>query len=255
MSNNHKEKKKQHFVPQCYLESWEIPNTHQVYVYNKKSKKSYIANIENVAAERYFYDIDLTGIVSESDLKEFGFSDYDPKRIDDDQYIENYFANNIEIDFSKRLKRIIDRVKTITPWEIKNCCFISEKDKLSFSNHLALQRIRGKSVRNSIEDSNDCMLQVLEDMGASPEVIAKNTIPKHGFSYIHGKMILEKDHIKEMTLLFFSLSWLLLINKTNHPFYTCDSPIGTWAHINHPFLSMSGLNSKGVEAFSRFHLT
>ena len=33
-------KKKQHYVPQCYLEQWAIENTHQINVYDKAKKEN-----------------------------------------------------------------------------------------------------------------------------------------------------------------------------------------------------------------------
>lgn len=52
-------KKKQHYVPQCYLETWAIKGTHQVYVYDKQKKESRKNNIKDVASENYFYDINF----------------------------------------------------------------------------------------------------------------------------------------------------------------------------------------------------
>lgn len=42
-------KKKQHYVPQCYLERWAIAGTHQINVYDKNKQQSRINNIEDVA--------------------------------------------------------------------------------------------------------------------------------------------------------------------------------------------------------------
>ncbi len=99
-----KEKKKQHFVPRFYLERWAIPGKYQVYVFNKQQKKSYPASIYDIASERYFYDIDFTGIFTEDDFKKFGLPRCDPKHIDDNQYIENFFANEVEDDFKGKLE-------------------------------------------------------------------------------------------------------------------------------------------------------
>ncbi len=52
-------KKKQHYVPQCYLEQWAIENTHQINVYDKVKKEDRQNNITDVASENYFYDIDF----------------------------------------------------------------------------------------------------------------------------------------------------------------------------------------------------
>lgn len=244
-----KEKKKQHYVPRSYLENWAIPGKYQVYVYNKKQKKSYPASIFDIASERYFYDIDFTGILTEEDLKKYGLKTCDPKHADDEQYIENFFATQIEDDFKERIGKIVDRASRMTPWEIKNCFFLSELDKFHFSFHLALQYIRVKAVRNSIADSDNCLRQVLKDMGATQEILDKYTVPKSQLPYIHGKMILNKEEIESLAQSFFSLTWMLQFNRTPHPFFTSDSPIGTEEHIHHPFMSMAGLQSRGVEAF------
>ena len=244
-----KEKKKQHFVPRSYLERWAIPGKYQVYVYNKQQKKSYPASIYDVASERYFYDIDFTGIFTEEDLRKFGFSQCDPKHADDEQYIENLFADEVEDDFKNRFGRIINRVYKMSPWEIKHCYFLSEVDKFHLSFHLALQYIRVKSIRNNIVDSNDCLMQVLEDMGASEKTIDRYTVPKSQLPYIHGKLILNGEEINNLSQSFFSLTWILQVNRTSHPFYTSDSPIGTEEHLHHPCVSMAGLRSRGVEVY------
>ena len=244
-----KEKKKQHFVPRSYLERWSIPGKYQVYVYNKKEKRPYVASILDIAEERYFYDIDFTGIFTEEELKKFGLPECDPKHADDGQYIENFFANEVEDDFKGKLGKIVDRASAMNAWEIKNCFFLSENDKFYLSIHLALQYVRVKSVRNNIADSNDCLQQVLKDMGASQEMLNKYTVPATQLPYIHGRMIVNKEHIETLAQSFFSLTWMLQVNKTSQPFFTSDNPIGTEEHIHHPFVSMAGLQSRGVEVY------
>lgn len=244
-----KEKKKQHFVPRSYLERWAIQGKYQVYVYNKQQKKSYPASINDIASERYFYDIDFTGVLSEDDLKKFGLSECDPKHIDDEQFIENFFANQIEDDFKIRLSQVIDRINKMNPWEIKNCYFLSEVDKFHLSFHLAMQYIRVKSVRNAMMDSDDCLRQALRDMGASQEMVDRYTVQESQLPYIHGKMIMDGKEIENLAQSFFSLTWLVHVNRTAQPFYTSDNPIGTEAHVHHPLVSMAGLQSQGVEAY------
>lgn len=240
-------KKKQHYVPQCYLEAWAIPGKHQIYVFDKQTKKQRINNISDVAEENYFYDIDLTGIMTKDELVEYGFSNCDPKNVDTEQYIENYFSNNVEGVFQQNLSRIIDRTRKMTPWEIRNCCFVSERQKIDFSYCLALQYIRVKAVRNSMLDSIDCLEQVLGDMGASQEVIKKYAVPKSQLPYIHAKMITNWESVEKFAQRYFSLTWILQINRTHQPFFTSDSPITNQPHIKNSCVSMSGLSSKGIE--------
>lgn len=242
-------KKKQHYVPKCYLERWAIPDKHQIHVYDTKLNKTRINNIDDVASENHFYDIDFSGILSEDDLKKYGISDLDPAKLDDQQYIENFFANQIEGNYSEHLKQIVDRTRKMTPWELTNCCFISEEKKFTFSFHLAWQYIRVKAIRNSMADSADCLEQVLHDMGASSNTISKYSLPKSRLPFVHGKMILDFKEIEDMAHSFFNLTWLLHVNRTKQPFFTSDSPIGTVAHIKDPILPMSGLKCRGVEAY------
>lgn len=244
-----KEKKKQHYVPRCYLEQWSVPEKYQVFVYNKQQEKTYPASINDVASERYFYDFDFTDIITENDLAKYGVPDVNPRNADDGQYIENFFSLKIEEDLKNCLAGIINRVTHMSPWEIKNCYFLSMDDKLNFAVHLALQFVRVKSVRSSMADTADCLQQFLEDMGASSETKKRYSLSPSKLSCIHGKMILNHDRIQELTNSFVSLTWMLLVNRTSIPFFTSDSPIGTIEHIHHPFLCMAGLNCQGVEAF------
>lgn len=244
-----KEKKKQHYVPQCYLEHWAIPNKYQLYVYDKHNQRSYISNIKDVASERYFYDMDFKDIVTDSELKEYLGETYDHRYMDDDQYIENFFAKEVEGDFKERINKIICRVNNMNQWEIENCCFLSKKDKIYLSLHLAFQYLRVKSVRNSMTDTQELLKRWLSDMNASQEVFDRYTVPKSHLPFIHGGMILNKKYLKELIPTFCSLTWILVVNATSHSFFTSDSPIGTIAHIKHPFMPMNGLTSRGVEVY------
>ncbi len=240
-------KKKQHYVPQCYLESWRIPNTNQIFTFDKKKVEVRKNNISDVASENYFYDIDFLGVLTVEDLEKYGLKGYDPSKLDESQYIENFFSEQIEGNYKALLNKIIDRTQKMNLWERNNCFFISEKDKLKLSIHLAFQYIRVKSTRNSIFDSSDCLKQVLNDMGVPSETIKKYCITKSELPYIHGKMFLDSEVMGEMAQCFNRLSWILLFNKTNQSFYTSDNPIWSVPHVKHPFLSMSGIRSKGVE--------
>lgn len=90
-------KKKQHYVPQCYLENWSIPKTHQLYVYDKIQQKIRKSNITDCASENYFYDFKFDKDLSMDVMKMIGCSvkSY-PESFDDKQYIENYFSDQIE---------------------------------------------------------------------------------------------------------------------------------------------------------------
>jgi len=244
-----KKTKKQHYVPRCYLENFGVPGTYQINVYDKQSGSSRINSINDVASENYFYDVKFSDIFTEDLIKELNGIGVSIDNLDNEQYIEHYLAETIEGDLSKLLSSIINKVKSITPWYIQNCFFISEEQKLNLSVCLAVQYIRTKSVREGMLESSDCMQQALENMNATQKLKDSMIITKKDLKLIHGKMIFDTDNLFEMVKSFNSLVWILGINKTSKHFYTTDNPIGTKAHISHPFLSMGGLNSSGVEAF------
>ena len=65
-----KKSKKQHYVPRCYLESFKIPGTYQINVYDKKLRRNRINSIYDIASENYFYDIKLSDVFTEDLIKE-----------------------------------------------------------------------------------------------------------------------------------------------------------------------------------------
>ena len=223
--------KKQHYVPRFYLENWALPNTYQVYVYDIVNQKVRVSNITDVACENYFYDLDCF------------------EKVEDRQFIENFFSKKIENDYSKLLTKIINRVNCMNQWEREKCYFVSEEDKASLSVFLALQFLRTKTVRNSIIEMSNCLQQILNDMGVPEETKMEYSVSKDESKYIHAEMIFDSEHIVEMATRFASLTWILIVNKTEQSFFTSDTPIGMQGHIKNDFMSMSGIQSEGIEIY------
>ncbi len=243
-------KKKEHYVPQGYLENWCIPGSKQVNVFDKEKDEIRTNSIEDIASENYFYDLNLEGVLSKEEIKFYNLEGVDLSRIDDKQYIENYFANHIEGAFKTLLEKLIFRSRAMSPWKIRHCSFIKKKDVRSFSVFMALQYIRVKDVRNSIEELADLLQQALTDQGAPQSMIEKyGSISKKEVKYVHGRMIFDSKEISKIANTFADHIWLLLKNNTKKPFFTSDNPIGTTEHIKHPYMSMGGLSAKGVEVF------
>ncbi len=241
--------KKQHYVPQFYLSAWSTPGNHQIYVYDKISEKPRVNNIEDVASERYFYDFNPNEIFSEAyigKLRKQGIQFNADERF---QGIERAFSEEIEAPFSTLSKAIIDKALVATPWTIHNCYFLDEEKKAEFSSYLMFQFIRTKRIRTGIQESAECLAQALTDMGFPPSAVEKYMLSKESAKKIHVQMLLDEKELSEISGLFYSLTWMLGINRTKKKLYTTDSPIGTYGHIKHPFISTNGLNSKGVEVF------
>ena len=235
--------KKEHYVPRCYLENWKN-NKGQVWVYDRRLKKTRINNVYDIACERYFYDIDYKKL-SVQKLKLLEKLGIEPAQ--DEQFIEHFFSEHIEGVFSRLLTKILNT--EITSWREKECYFISKQEKLDFAVCVAFQYTRTNETRRMIVDMADCLEQALQEMNVSEDVVARYTIRKDDERIIHGNMLLDIDYISNMALSFYNLTWILAVNKTSTDFYTSDNPIGTIPHAHNDFISMSGINSKGVEVF------
>lgn len=235
--------KNEHYVPKCYLKSWQNDKGHVV-VYDKESNKIWENNISDVACERYYYDIDYKKLSAQKIdmLKKLGID-----AEEDEQFIEHFLSGQVESVYSTLLAKIIDR--EITPWHEKNCYFITPKDKLDFALCLAFQYIRTNKTRQMILDANNCLGQAFKDMNASEEMTSNYILDEGEEKSIQGNMILDVDNILELTLSFCRLTWILGVNRTTNAFYTSDNPIGTREHVKHPFMSMAGIRSKGVEVY------
>ena len=208
--------KKQHYVPQSYLSAWDISGKHQIYVFDKTSESKRINNIQDVASERFFYDINLNDIFSADLIKSLQQEGATWNGEDNSQIIEHAFAEEIEKPFSDLLKGIIDKAAKITPWHINNSFFISEEKKWELSGYLALQFIRTKHVRSGIQGSADCLTQVMTDMGFPDAGIAEYAVSKEKAKIIHLQMLLDSQHLAEISRCFYQLTWLLGVNKTHN---------------------------------------
>ena len=51
-----RENRKQHFIPQCYLKHFSS-NKKNLFVYDKKSSKSFSSPIGNIAYKEFFYQL------------------------------------------------------------------------------------------------------------------------------------------------------------------------------------------------------
>lgn len=101
-----KKTKKQHFVPQTYLEHWAISNTHQIYVYDKLKKEKRINNITDIASENYFYDVDYNEALSQDGVNIDPSNKEILSKLSNDQHVEKFFAQKVENELSCILKKL-----------------------------------------------------------------------------------------------------------------------------------------------------
>ena len=243
-----KKTKKEHFVPQLYLNAWSIPGKHQIYVYDTLTNTQRINSINDVASERFFYDVNPSEIFTPDYLDVLRKNNMIHNQDDvDSQLIERALSEEIEKPFSDILKCILNKAESLTQWETKNCCFISKSQKQLLSIFLAIQFLRGKTIRDNLHDMSNCISQILKEMSAPTSVLSEYDVTKKQAKNIHIKMMLNDGAINDFSQAFHNLTWILGVNKTDIKLFTSDNPIITRAHISDSIVAMNGIASKGVE--------
>ena len=243
-----KKTKKEHYVPKCYLKRWENTNG-RVYVYDKKNNTHWISGIDDIACERFFYDIKHTGLNNDNLMFLHEHGVYPEK---DDQFIEHFFASQIEPEYSKTLENILDKEKS--PWYKDNCFFIGKEKRFILSICLVYQYVRTKSVRGLMIDFSNCIGKLLNDLGCDEETRNMHILKPGMEKVVQGNMILDINHVLELAEAFCRLTWVLGVNKSGIPLYTSDNPLGTVGHIKHPFLSTAGICNRGARDRQRRQL-
>jgi hypothetical protein len=104
--------KNQHYVSQFYLKQW-TNNKKQLFVYDKKQKKSFTSNVNVVASSRFFYDLpeidDNKKVEIIEKLKKDGFEDAYINDLFQEQVLENSFSQ-LEAIVAPLLNQIIKKI-------------------------------------------------------------------------------------------------------------------------------------------------
>ncbi len=242
-------RKNQHYVPKFYFKEWCIPNTNQVYVYDKSKKEVRISNIEKIASENYFYDYNLADFFPEETIHAFNSSGLAAKgKL---QIIERMFSDRLEGPFSSFFSDIICKARNSTPWIRRECYFITSEMKEAISVYLAFQFFRTKAIRTHLTSSAERITSFCKELGVPDNLIEEITLSKSAANRIHNRMLLDQENILKSAYLFHRLIWILGINRTDKCFYTSDNPISLRGHAKRtsPFIQGTGLASAGVEIF------
>ena len=238
--------KKQHYVPQFYLKQW-ANNKEQIYVYDKKQKKSFISNVKNIASSRFFYDfpeIDENKKVEIKDkLKKDGFEDDYINNIFELQVLENNFSQLESIVsplLKEKIKKIDDVSKLSEEW-IKHYPIFTNDDKKKFSSYIALQIVRTNKHKQFQRDMTNQLFEGIKKVYKNKtnyNLIIETDDDYHKWQYISTILPLTSKFSEILE----SYKWIVYRNFTNMPYYTSDSPVVEFGQLGN-----SGLKEKGVE--------
>lgn len=229
--------KNQHYVPQAYLRNFKVNNKNQIYVFDKEKEVSRKQNINDIACERFFYDISPEIYKNNPEY--------------DKQAIEKFFATEIEDEFSNVIRNVIishDMAPKSNLFHNNN--LIPDKDLKKLSILLAFQMVRTKSFRENF-------IQMYEDISTS---LARKILETEGMQisdfkikaneqyipYLHASKILDEKFINEISVILYNHIWIIGVNYTKSPFITSDNPIVKKGHLEN-ILGGVGIKSEGVE--------
>lgn len=257
--------KKEHYVPQCYLENFEGENN-RIKVYDKAIMQVRSQLKSEIAAENYFYDINFDKMIESigsdkyqsviDDIKEIaGIDDWDTIKntILNPKHIEKEFLCKIEGIYGPLLKEIIKKSYNGNEWVIKNCHPFSEEEKIHLALFLAIQSIRTKAYRDTMKQIVE---KTYETLAYKQQMNDDNALPKDAFrvkandDFIklqHSGILLDEEVAIHFAETLMDHIWVMYVNKTDQPFYTSDNPVLTIPHKRDKYMSYSGFASDGVE--------
>ncbi len=181
--------KGEHFVPQCYLNMF--TNDEKLNVYDKtKGEVRINQSISKIAKQKAFYDF------SQEELQKI--KEMYPE-IDDEQYIEHYFSDNIEPGLKNCLETL--QVENF-PKEDDIIIQLEDDLKLHLSVQMAYQFLRTQGLRNNLPK-----------------------LPDTDSAFLQKLMLIDDGIIAQWAKYFYDFRWMIGVNKTRIPLYTSDNPV------------------------------
>jgi hypothetical protein len=251
-------KKKQHFVPKSYLRNW--TNDGQLYVFDTENGREYSASIDDVAAEKFFYDlnhpVDETIQKLDEDTEERGellenanygledLKDAFDKLKNNNQLIENGLSK-IEEDYKNLLN------KTIRSVEITNELKEEYRSKLTY--YIALQWARTKEARNQLVETSLKALKFECDMHLAEKGydIEEDTYEmEHSEQFeklIQAKCMFSSEFLGPFMEILNSHSWFVIRNNSPLLFYTSDHPLVKEIPDGKTYQGRQGFKTEGIE--------
>lgn len=230
-----------HYVPRSYLKYFankKSKDNYQIYVFDKIDKKGgFPTNTKNVASEGYFYNLPLD-LMPNSEL------------LNNEQIIEDFFSQSIEGRFESLLNNIRTRY-TLSPNPNQREA-ITNKEKVELSFLFTFQYLRTKDFRETYLTGQDKFIQALNDSlifkKYGKHIDEKIHRHKEFDSIRHAEFMFNEETLMKFSSVFLNHIWLVMVNNTDLPFYTSDSPITKYAHKkSNGLMSNSGLASPGIE--------
>ncbi len=214
-------------------------------MYDKIQDQARIANVRDVAQQRYFYDIPEEAIPPELEAKL------------DRQIIERALSP-LEGNFNRVVSRVIDKATNrglfrgvLDTLLLTHGKRITRREKSALSFFVALQFIRTREFRLTLKDGLEQFESVVRTLVPSDKLdeffegfrgVDDANVRMHSLS-----MMFDREFVRDLSQKIYRHILVLGINSSKHALYTSDNPMVRQAHKKHPVLRHVGVGSPGIE--------
>ncbi len=219
----------QHYVPKAYLRYFTQDNR-QLFVYDKSDRRVFQSSIDNIAAEKRYYDVPG----------------------DSAQTFEQALGNLVDSNYPKCAEDILNNIdsgRIVRDWQKENLAFF-----------IALQALRTRRLRNQ-------NIEALNQLGEAFSHLSRRFEKEYGVKQKPDASLkallstdkektakldqltsmIDSDSVRNIIGILLNHVWIFGTNKTDRPFYTSDNPVAKWPHKTDPVRSYWGLRSEGIE--------
>jgi len=195
-----RKRKIQHYIPQFYLRAFSRNDKgrSQVFCFDKKTGAKFLAGINRIGAESYFYD------VAGRQKAEEAFSELEGK---------------MSSSYRNLLKS-------------RDVTMLSKEDRIGIAVLIATQHMRTRGFRNIIREATEYILQQTRNLdtatGDQPLEQIEEFAQEEPAKRLQFTLI--ATSIPEFASLLLRMKWILFINEGEMPFWCSDNPF-TYSNI------------------------
>lgn len=209
--------KNQHYVPRFILKRFSFGKGKHIYAYDKRFEHVFTCSVNNAAVKNKFYDI----------------------KIDEEEITIEHALSEIETKAAIIYKKILDS---------ENLRTITDLEKKSFSDFLAIQFLRTPNFREMYKDANVKLRDKFRKMGVDPEETLGAAEQIEEESILFSLDFVMKHH--EYAPYFSNKDWVLMKTTKPQPFYISDNPISLQNIIpGDGLFGNIGLAVEGIEIY------
>jgi hypothetical protein len=221
--------KKQHYVPQLYLRSF-TSGTGQISVFDKATRRSYASSVRDAGHENHFLSIpELDGSAGPG------------------SHFEALFQE-VEAPAAIALANVVSAA------EEHRLMFLDQGEREILARFLAVQFLRTPEARTRVIEALECLTRSIMSIKARQNAMEWDhktiseaaRIPVEKYARVHAQFGLNPEQIATIAYALDSHVWRVMINCSDHPFYTSDNPLAFHCHVPRPGRGV-GIATYGVE--------